>query len=419
MKSLATWSVAIALTVAASLPAAAQSKTELRFFTNFDAARVKLWDPILAQFHQEHPDVQVKLETVAGSGAAIYPDVLRTSMAAGDPPDVFFMWGGEISGPFVDAGQVLELSPYYAKYGWKDRFPEWTIERVTRKGGIYGVPYNARGMAFWYRKDLFEKHGIEVPKSYTELEGVCTTLKENGVHCATFGGKFGWHPMRLLDYFLETTCGPEVHKQLNTLTASWNQPCVVDAYVRLQKWVQNGWLVPDFLNVSPSDARMPLYIGSAAMIIEGDNFEVVARGDGITAENLDFFVGPTGHEPLRFHGYPEQWMIPVGSDHQDTAAMFIDWITKAEVQKKHTAAFTSTATKGVQPDCSTLPHSCAWREVITGDAETFPPTDQAFTKELIDGFFEIQDGIIAGRITPEAGAAMMDERAKAWKAAKG
>jgi len=33
----------------------------------------------------------VTLETVAGSGAAVYPGVLRTSMAAGDPPDVYFM----------------------------------------------------------------------------------------------------------------------------------------------------------------------------------------------------------------------------------------------------------------------------------------------------------------------------------------
>ena len=93
------------------------------------------------------------------------------------------------------------------------------------------------------------------------------------------------------------------------------------------------------------------------------------------------------------------------------SAQFIDWITTPEVQQKHVLAF--------QPDCEELPHSCTWRQLITVDAKTFPPTDQAFTKELMDGFFEIQDGIIAGRISPEDGAAMMDERAEAWKSAKG
>lgn len=419
MNGIPNWCAAAGLALLTAMPAVAQDKVDLRFFTNFDAARVKLWDPILEEFHASHPNITVKLETVAGSGAAIYPDVLRTSMAAGDPPDVYFMWGGEISGPFVDAGQVLPLEPYYEKYGWKDRFPEWTIDRVTRNDGIYGVPYNARGMGFWYRKDIFAQHGVEIPKSYAEMEQVCEKLKSAGVHCASFGGKFGWHPMRLLDYFIETKCGPEVHDQLNKLTASWNQPCVVESYQLLRKWVENEWLVPDFLNISPSDARMSIYLGNAAMIIEGDNFEIVARGDGMTSENLDFFVGPTGQQPARFHGYPEQWMIPKGSKKPDIAALFIDYITSPEVQQKHTAAFTSTATKGVMPDCKDLPHSCQWRELITATAETFPPTDQAFTKELMDGFFEIQDGIIAGRITPENGAGMMDERAKAWKAAKG
>jgi raffinose/stachyose/melibiose transport system substrate-binding protein len=413
------WCAAAAVGALVALPAFAQDRTNLRFFTNFDGARVKLWDPILEEFHKSHPDITVKMETVAGSGAAIYPDVLRTSIAAGDPPDVFFMWGGEISGPFVDAGQIRELTPYYEQYGWKERFPEWTVERVTRSGGIYGVPYNARAMGFWYRKDLFEQYGLSEPQSYEELEQICMTLAESGVHCASFGGKFGWHPMRLLDYFIETTCGPEVHDQLNALEASWGQPCVVEAYTRLREWVDKDWLVPSFLNISPSDARMPVYLGSAAMIIEGDNFEIVARGDGMTSENLDFFLGPTGHEPRRFHGYPEQWMIPTGSRNPDAAAAFIDWITQPEVQKNHTQAFSSTAVIGVEPDCSTWPMGCQWRQLISADAKTFPPTDQAFTKELMDSFFEIQDGIIAGRFTPEQGAAMMDERAKAWKATKG
>ena len=164
MSGIRTWCTGAALALLTAMPVAAQDKVELRFFTNFDGARVKLWEPILADFHATHPDITVKLETVAGSGAAIYPDVLRTSMAAGDPPDVYFMWGGEISGPFVDAGQVLELTPYYEEYGWKDRFPAWTVERITRDGGVYGVPYNARGMGFWYRTDIFDEVWAQRPE---------------------------------------------------------------------------------------------------------------------------------------------------------------------------------------------------------------------------------------------------------------
>jgi raffinose/stachyose/melibiose transport system substrate-binding protein len=47
--------------------------------------------------------------------------------------------------------------------------------------------------------------------------------------------------------------------------------------------------------------------------------------------------------------------------------------------------------------------------------EFYPPTDQAFYKELMDGFFEVQDGIVAGQVTPEDGAKTMQQKAVEWQ----
>ncbi len=401
-----------------AVPASAQQSVKLRFFTNFDANTVKIWTPIIEAYEKQAPGVKVTLETVAGSGAAIYPDVLRTSIAAGDPPDVFFMWGGEIAGPFIDSGQVMDLGSFYEKKQWKDRMTPWTVDAITRNGKMYGVPYNARGMGFFYRKDIFAKYKLAEPKSYAELEKVCETLKSNQIYCASFGGKFGWHPMRLLDYLVETACGPEVHNQLNKLQVSWDHACAVDAYGRMKKWVDKGWLVPDFLSVSPADARMPVYLGDAAMIIEGDWFEFVVRGDKQATTNLDFFLPPTGHQPLRYSAFPQQWMIPAGAKNPDASVAFIDFNTSPATQKQFPQAFTASATVGIEPDCKEWPITCKWRQIITSSRDIYPPTDQAFTKELMDGFFEVQAGIIAGRITPADGGKMMQARAEAWKASK-
>jgi len=377
--------VVLGLVLLAAAPASAQTK--LRFFTNFDANTVKTWQPILEAFEKQHPSIKVTMETVAGSGAALYPDVLRTSMAAGDPPDVFFMWGGEIAGPFIDAGQVMDLGALYERLGWKGRMTPWTVDAITRNGKVWGVPFNARGMGFFYRKDIFAKYKLAEPRSYAELEQVCETLKTNKIYCASFGGKFGWHPMRLLDYFVETACGPDMHNKLNRLEASWDSPCAVDAYGRLRKWVDKGWLVPDFLSVTPADARMPVYLGDAAMIIEGDWFEFVVRGDKQSTANLDFFVPPTGHQPLRYSAFPQQWMIPAKAKNPEASATFIDFITAPAVQKQFPPAFTASATVGVEPDCKEWPITCKWRQIITTSRDIYPPTDQAFTKELMDGFF--------------------------------
>jgi len=112
-------------------------------------------------------------------------------------------------------------------------------------------------------------------------------------------------------------------------------------------------------------------------------------------------------------------VIAAGAAHPDEAALFIDFITDADVQMEHMINdFTASATVGVNPDCNEWPLSCEWREyILTADA-TYPPTDQAFYKELMDGFFEVQDAIVAKQMTPEEGAALMQQRAEEWQAAQ-
>ena len=131
-KTLAICSLAIAAAIAAA-PAEAVDKTTLRFFTIFDAPAMESWQPVIDAFKAANPDIDVKVETVAGSGAAVYPDVLRTSMASGDPADLFFMWGGEIAGPFIRAGQVRPVDDYYGRYKWKDRFANWIVALACRR----------------------------------------------------------------------------------------------------------------------------------------------------------------------------------------------------------------------------------------------------------------------------------------------
>jgi raffinose/stachyose/melibiose transport system substrate-binding protein len=392
----------------ALLAGSAAAQEVVRFATIFDAAAVERWTPVIEEYERANPGVDIQLETTAGSGAAVYPDVLRTSMASGDPPDVFFMWGGSIAQPFIDAGQAKELSAEYEQYGWDDRFPAWIKERLSSDGKIYGVPYHARGMALWYRKDIFAEHGLSVPTTYEELEGVCAKLAENGKYCASFGGKFGWHTMRLVDYFLEDTCGPETHDAINARQESWDQECVVAAFDRLRKWVDNKWLVPDFLAVAPNDARMPMYMGDAAMVYEGGWFEGVLGSDQQDSSNFDFFLPPTASG--RYHAFPEQWMISAGAKNPEGAAKFIDWITTPENENRYPDAFAGSATIGVAPDCAVAPHGCKWVEILNSSAGTYPPTDQAFSKELIDSFFEAQDAVVAGRMTGAEAARLIQQR---------
>ena len=414
MVKLGAWATAAALLWA--IPAHAAEPVTLRFLSAFESGEMSAWQKVIAAYEAQHPEVRIKLDAIGGSGAAVYPDVLRTGLTSGNPPDLFTNWGGEVAGPFIDAGQVQEVSAYYAQYHWNDGLAGWAIDAVRRHGKLYGVPFRARGMGLWYNKDVFAKYGIAEPKTFAGLEQICRTLKEHQVACVSVGGKYGWDVMRMVDYFLEVSCGPDVHDALDHLKTGWDQPCVVQAYDRMANWTKQGWFVPDFLNVSPNDSRMPVYLGEAAMMPEGDWMEAVIKTDEQPVSRFDFFLPPTDHEPLRYSAFAEQLMIPANARHADATEAFVAWTSLPETQAQFPEAFVGSATAATKPDCADWPRTCKWRALIGSSRRTYLPTDQEFPKELMDSFFEVQDGVIAGNLSPAAGASLMQQRAADWAA---
>ena len=162
--------VLLAVVGPAAVGGRAQEKVELRFLSWTGAAEEPQFEEMLNEFTESHPNIEFSSDTVAGTGAATYPDVLRTGMAGGDPPDLFYMWGGSIAAPFVEADQVLPLDSYYQQYGWESRLVPWAAEAMKVNGVRYGVPKSTRGMGFWFRTDIFAQHELAIPQTYAELE---------------------------------------------------------------------------------------------------------------------------------------------------------------------------------------------------------------------------------------------------------
>jgi len=388
---------------------------ELRVMTVWGGQQKEYLDQMFAEYTSLNPEVKISHESVAGTGAATYIEVLKTAAAAGTAPDVWFNWGGELSGFFADAGYCEPLDEYFEKYGWNKILIPWTIEAVRRNGKLYGVPICSHGMTFWYRKDLWDQLGLTEPKTYKELEELCAKTKAAGIYPLSVAGKYGWMVMRLLDYLLEYTAGPELHDKLNTTEESWDRPEVVEMYRLFKKWADE-WIVPGFLQVNPDDARMPMYQGQALMVFEGSWMETVFKHDGQDVNNFGFFLHPTEHEPLRISGFPEQFMVNAQSKYKKEALEFINWFIQKDVQQKWLGkAITSTCTIGVYPDENELPNTYKFRKVLEQLQDVYPPTDQAFPPELMHKYFEIQDSVALGLVTPEDAAKRMQAAIEEYK----
>ena len=148
---------------------AMQTPTTLTFWT---------WVPDIAKevalFEKKYPAIDVKVVN-AGQGEPQYTK-LRTALKAGSgAPDVAQIEFQYIP-TFSLTKSLVDLRPYGAE-AQKDKFVDWTWSQVTGQNGeIWAYPQDTGPMGMLYRKDIFDKYGIDVPKTWDEFAAAARKL---------------------------------------------------------------------------------------------------------------------------------------------------------------------------------------------------------------------------------------------------
>ncbi|MFF7168141.1 ABC transporter substrate-binding protein [Streptomyces pseudovenezuelae] len=146
----------------ADIDKAMKTPTRLTFWT---------WVPDIQQevalFEKKYPAIKVKVVN-AGQGVTHYTK-LRTALKAGSgAPDLAQIEYQAIP-TFTITDSLLNLGPYGAS-ALKDKFVDWTWGQVSGPDGeVWAIPQDTGPMGMLYRKDIFDKHGIEVPTTWDEF----------------------------------------------------------------------------------------------------------------------------------------------------------------------------------------------------------------------------------------------------------
>lgn len=135
---------------------------------------------IIAGFEAENPDIKVEIVPVDFDNAE---QVIKTGIASGDPVDVSFFWGSQISA-FVDDGMALDLTAYLTENDneWLNTFVPAYIDSGKVGDSYYAVAYQPVIETIFYNKDLFAQYNVEEPKTWDELVEACKIFAENGVY---------------------------------------------------------------------------------------------------------------------------------------------------------------------------------------------------------------------------------------------
>ena len=108
------------------------------------------------------------------------------------PYDAAFVANSSI-GVVQARGLLRPLDDFVAKYKDKYKIEDNMLVRID--GKIFAVAFMANAQHFMYRKDLFKKHGIPVPKTYSDVLAAAKILKKEASIEFPFGAayKSGWN----------------------------------------------------------------------------------------------------------------------------------------------------------------------------------------------------------------------------------
>ncbi|QQE12964.1 extracellular solute-binding protein [Planctomycetota bacterium] len=127
---------------------------------------------LVREFEAEHPDIKVKR-----LHANDYDTKLKTMLAAGTPPDLFYLRYEDVS-EYADTDMIVNLTPFIEKdreknngYAMTDDFYPILIDafrfdkeaQLQGQGDLYGIAKDFTTWIMYVNLDLFKQAGVEVP----------------------------------------------------------------------------------------------------------------------------------------------------------------------------------------------------------------------------------------------------------------
>ncbi|TDK25341.1 extracellular solute-binding protein [Arthrobacter crusticola] len=150
-------------------------------------------DKVVDLWNEENPDIQVKVQTGPNGNSGTYQNFFN-QLQAGNAPDL-----GQIEYDALPNFRVQDglenIAACENVSDAEDQFVDWTWGQVTfgEDDAVYAVPQDSGPMAMFYRKDLFEQAGIEVPTTWEEYAAAAEEIKAQGSYITNFPrGDVNW-----------------------------------------------------------------------------------------------------------------------------------------------------------------------------------------------------------------------------------
>jgi multiple sugar transport system substrate-binding protein len=303
-------------------------------FTELTGINVEVESLPEAQFRQ-----RVQVEMTAGSEDL---DVYMTNVQNEGALFARNSWYPNIQA-FIDDPALT--SPDYAF----DDFSQGVLEGHTFNDVLTSIPIQLETQMLFYRKDILERAGVEVPTTFDELEQVAQQIDDPaGVRAFVSRGR-GAAAVTQISTYMFNHGANWTPQGTGEETAAFDTPegiAAIDFYGRMLR----DYGPPGTVNMSWEEALPLFQQGQVAMYTDASTFmpRVIDPAQSTVADQVGFVKMPAGPggEFQTFNG----WAVTLSpfSDSTNAAWYFIQWATSSEMVERLTAEGIAGARESVE-----------------------------------------------------------------------
>lgn len=290
----------------------------------------------VTEFNTTHPEIHVSFTQLAWGD---YTQKLLSAVQAGNPPDI---GGGDSGIPFNMSaqGEALDISDLYEEWeadGTFDDMSPWAHEKWDFQGTHPGITWQHDSRAIFYRKDLLEDAGLEVPTTWEEWRAAMEAVHNpsEGLMGLAAPGRQGLYDT---DQFYMTL----VFQAGGSLADEEGRPAIDTpehlAALEFELDIMSNFAAPGTPSWTFTEVMRAFEQEQAAFAFGGGWFI-----EDIRLNAPDLFdrvgilpplIGPGGEEAQKIVSFANPWMIYQQTEHPEEAKTFLKWMMLPENLEK-------------------------------------------------------------------------------------
>ncbi len=304
------------------------------YYEEDNGAQGKAWKQAIADF-QKKTGIKVNFEKKTFEQIRQNASQILNS---DDAPDVMeYNKGNATAGLLSSQGLLSNLNDYVKKYQWNKKITgslavpgRYDEKGVMGSGDWYGITTYGEEVIMYYNKDMFDKYGIAIPKTMSELEQAMQKFKDNGVTALSEG--VAEYPLQHLWWQLVLQKADQ--RLINAYQrydgkVDWQGPAMTYATDTIKDWVNKGYISKDSTGLKAEDAGQNFMKGTYPMLFSGSWWFGRFQSD---IPNVNWEVSLFPETKKIPGGSGNIWVIPERSKKKDAAAKFIDMTLSKENQ---------------------------------------------------------------------------------------